>query len=39
MEFFSIESIMLFGGFTTIAIVSFVAGLLQGKKIGKNKRD
>lgn len=37
MEFFSIESILLFFGFTIIAIVSYAVGLIQGMKIGKNR--
>lgn len=37
MEFFSVASMVLFGGFTAIAILSFIVGWLLGRKEGKDK--
>jgi len=39
MEFFSLKSMVLFGGFTAIAILSFFVGWLLGRKEGERKDD
>ncbi len=39
MEFLSLKSIVLFAGFTTIAIIAFLVGVWQGRKIEREKNE
>jgi len=37
MEFFSLKSMVLFGGFTAIAIISGIVGFILGIKEGRTR--
>jgi len=37
MELFSTASLVLFGGFTSIAIASFLLGFFYGRKVGREE--
>lgn len=39
MEFFSLKSMVLLGGFTAIAIIAFLVGVWMGRRIEREKNE